>query len=75
MKNRVEDNKSIACIKRIQRLTCFLTDEELAFIDAYLKKNRISNKSRWMRETLICAILKDLDDNYPTLFDEHEMRR
>ncbi len=76
MKKREECNKSVNVeIKRAQRLTCFLSDEEMAFIEGYLKKNNISNRSRWMRETLKCFIIQDMEDNYPTLFDEHEMRR
>lgn len=62
-------------VKRYQRLTCFLSEEELAFIDTYLKKNKVANRSKWLRETILLFIHKDLDSNYPTLFDEHEMRR
>lgn len=61
--------------KRYQRLSCFLSEEEMSFIDSYLRKNKITNKSRWIRETLISFIHRDLDNNYPTLFDEHDMRR
>lgn len=76
MSKKVVSNKISSCdIKRGQRLTCFLTDEEMLFIENYLRKNGVSNRSRWMRETLISFILRDLDDNYPLLFDEHEMRR
>ncbi|WP_018109091.1 hypothetical protein [Bacteroides propionicifaciens] len=62
-------------VKRYQRLTCFLSEEELTFIDAYLKNNKIANRSKWLRETILLFIHKDLDNKYPTLFDEHEMRR
>ncbi len=76
MKKRVECHKTQNCdIKRTQRITCFLSDEEMDFIDTYLSNNNISNKSRWIRETLMCFIHEDLDNNYPMLFDEHEMRR
>ena len=62
-------------VKRYRRLSCFLSEEELAYIDSYLRKNNITNRSRWIRETLFLFIHKDLNDNYPTLFDEHDMRR
>ena len=69
-------SKPASCeVKRPKKLTCFLSEEEAAFIDAYLRKNKITNRSRWMRETLLLFIYKDLNDNYPTLFDEHDMRR
>ncbi|MCK9180268.1 MAG: hypothetical protein PHQ88_07415 [Bacteroides sp.] len=61
--------------KRLMRLTCFLNEQEYQFIDNYLEKNKITNKSRWLRETVLLSIYKEMDENYPTLFDEHEMRR
>ncbi|HJD91230.1 hypothetical protein, partial [Bacteroides coprosuis] len=69
-------NKSVCQeVKRYQRMTCFLSEEELSFVEAYLEKNKISNRSRWLRETILLFIHKDLNDKYPTLFDEHDMRR
>lgn len=62
-------------VKRHQRLTCLLSEEEQNFIDSYLKKNKITNRSRWLRETILLFVHKDLENKYPTLFDEHEMRR
>jgi hypothetical protein len=52
-----------------------VSDEEMKIIDDYLKKYRIGNKSNWMRETLLSFIYKNLDEDYPTLFGEHDMRR
>ncbi|MFR9165611.1 MAG: hypothetical protein ACLVKO_05055 [Dysgonomonas sp.] len=67
-----EKKKNIIRDKQI----CFsLSDEEYELISAYLKKYSISNKSRWLRQTVISHILKNLDQDYPTLFDENEMRR
>lgn len=60
---------------RKKRLVCHISDEEDAFIERYLRKYRISNKSRWVRETLISFIYQNLSKDYPTLFDEHDMRR
>ena len=62
-------------VKRYQRMTCFLSEEELSYVESNLKKNKITNRSRWLRETILLFIHKDLDDKYPTLFDEHDMRR
>ena len=55
---------------RHERLTCLVNDEEMRIIDGYLRKYGIENKSRWMRE-----IHRNLDYDYPTLFNEHDMRR
>ena len=60
---------------RHARLTCLVSDEEMRIIDNYLQKYGIANKSRWMRETLLAFIHRNLDHDYPTLFNEHDMRR
>lgn len=60
---------------RTKRLTCMMSEEELRFVNRYLRKYRISNKSRWMRETLLRFIHYNVEEDYPTLFDEHQMRR
>jgi hypothetical protein len=49
-------------------------DEHKA-VKRYLSKYKIENKSRWYRETIISHILKTLEEDYPTLFRENEMRR
>ena len=60
---------------RNQRMTFLLSKEEKALVERYLRKYRIGNRSRWMRETLLAFILEKLGQDYPTLFDEHDMRR
>ncbi|MCQ2064516.1 MAG: hypothetical protein MJY66_01500 [Bacteroidaceae bacterium] len=60
---------------RKNRITFLASDEEKRIIESYLKKYRIANRSRWMRETLITFIIRKLDQDYPMLFDEQEMRR
>lgn len=61
--------------KRTLRMTCLLSEEEQRIINCYLKKYKISNKSRWFRETVLTFIHKNMDEDYPTLFGEHDMRR
>lgn len=60
---------------RDNRMVFLLNKEEKDFMDSYLRKYKIQNRSRWMRETLMQFILKNLDKDYPTLFDEQDMRR
>ena len=62
-------------VPRHSRVVCLVSEEEMRIIDDYLKKYRIHNKSNWMRETLLSFIYKNLDEDYPTLFGEHDMRR
>jgi hypothetical protein len=62
-------------VVRTERLTTLFSDEEKQILDSYLRKYHIVNRSRWMRETLLSFILRSLEQDYPTLFDEHDMRR
>lgn len=52
-----------------------LTEDEYQLIDFYLRKYKITNRSRWFRETVLNYIFKNMDQDYPTLFSENEMRR
>lgn len=61
--------------KRQQRMVCLMSDEEQRIVDRYLEKYKISNKSRWLRETILMFIHKNMEEDYPTLFGEHDMRR
>lgn len=67
--------KRTDCIKRDKHIAISLNEKEYAIIDAYIKKYKIGNRTRWVRETLISFVLKNLEQDYPTLFDENEMRR
>ena len=60
---------------RNKHIAFSLNSEEHELVASYIKKYKISNKSRWIRETLLTHILKTLDQDYPTLFGENEMRR
>lgn len=62
-------------VVRHARLVCLVSDEEMRIVDNYLRKYKIENKSRWMRETLLAFIHQNLEQDYPTLFNEHDMRR
>ena len=61
--------------KREQRIVCLMSNEELRIVDRYLAHYKITNKSRWFRETILAFIHKNMDEDYPTLFGEHDMRR
>jgi len=52
-----------------------LNEEEHKLISNYLSKYHISNRSRWCREVIISHILKMLEQDYPMLFSDNEMRR
>lgn len=60
---------------RAERYSFLVNPDEKQMIENYLRKYKIRNRSRWMRETLMTFIIKNLDQDYPTLFNEQEMRR
>lgn len=62
-------------VKRTKIVQFSLNEKEQELVCAYMKKYKIENRSRWLRETVIAHIFKNLDKDYPTLFGENEMRR
>lgn len=61
--------------KRELRMTCLMSEDEQKIVDRYLEKYKITNKSRWLRETILMFVYKNMEEDYPTLFGEHDMRR
>lgn len=61
--------------KRDKKVHFSLNEKEYELILSYAKKYKIENRSRWIRETIVGHVLKNLDMDYPTLFGENEMRR
>jgi len=70
-----KNSQSVPNHPRNKQIAFMLNDDEYKLVCNYLKKYKIENKSRWYRETIIAHILKRLDQDYPTLFGENEMRR
>jgi metal-responsive CopG/Arc/MetJ family transcriptional regulator len=54
--------------KRKNRVAIMLNDEEMKAMNRFIETYKIKNKSRFVRETLITAILKKFDEDHPTLF-------
>ena len=65
----------VECTKRERRMSILSSDDEQLIVDRYLEKYKITNKSRWLRETILMFIHKNMEEDYPTLFGEHDMRR
>ena len=54
--------------KREQRMVCLMSEEEQRIVDRYLEKYKIT-------KTILMFIHKNMEEDYPTLFGEHDMRR
>lgn len=65
MKNKVRKDEQM---KRVHRQSFMLNAREMRAVNRYCEKYRVSNKSKFMRETIVTAILKKFDEDHPTLF-------
>ena len=77
MVNQGKQRKKVSASEppRKRRMVFLLSEEEDKIVESYLEKYQIANKGRWLRETVLGFIHKNMEDDYPTLFKEHDMRR
>ncbi len=54
---------------RTHRHLFTLNDEENKALNRFLTKYKVSNKSKFIRETLMIAVIKKFEQDHPTLFD------
>jgi hypothetical protein len=62
-------------LKRRHKAGFLLNDKELEAVDAYCKKYKIENKSKFMRETVMRFVMEQFLNDYPTLFDKQDLDR
>lgn len=60
--------KQKASLVRRHRQVIYLNDKEMEAISQYCEKFRVGTKSVLFREAIMEKVLKELDDNHPTLF-------
>ena len=77
MVNRGKKRKKVpsSAPSRKRRMVCLLSEEEVQIVNRYLETYQITNKARWLRETILAFIHENMEEDYPTLFKEHDMRR
>jgi len=61
-------------MNRTNKVTISLNDKEMRVLEQFYKKYKIEKRSRFLRETIMLTVLKKFDEDYPTLFEENEMR-
>ena len=59
-------------LRRKNRLSLLLNSREMKAIEVYCNRYRIKNKSEFMRATIMKAIIKRFDEEYPSLWEESE---
>ncbi|MBO5975054.1 MAG: hypothetical protein J6U44_03900 [Paludibacteraceae bacterium] len=55
-------------LSRKNRMTFLLNDEEKKAFDRYVRKYRVKNQSRFLRELVMLAVIRQLEEDHPTLF-------
>ena len=60
--------KQKAALVRRHRQVIYLNDSEMAAINEYCEKFRVRVKTVMFREAIMEKVLKELNDNPPTLF-------
>jgi hypothetical protein len=59
-------------LRRTNRLSVMLNNRELRALGIYCSRYRVKNKSEFLRETVMKAILKRFEEEHPTLWEEPE---
>jgi len=54
---------------RTHRQIFTLNDEENKALTRYITKYNVQNKSKFIRETLMMTIIRNMEEDHPTLFD------
>jgi hypothetical protein len=47
---------------------------ELSAINHYCKQFQVKNRAKFMREVIITEVLRKFDENYPTLWNDSQLR-
>lgn len=71
---KVETKEPQMKMVRRNRVVISLNDKEMAVLNRFYGKYKITNKTKWLRETIILTVLKKFESDAPTLFSEEEMR-
>lgn len=62
-------------LRRKHKHQILLNDYEIDALNRYCKKHNILNKSKVIREALFSKVIKNFEDDYPTLFGKDELAR
>ena len=60
--------KQREALRRIHKSVVFFNEKEVAAIDEYCSRFKVSSRSALIREATMEHILSALDENHPTLF-------
>ncbi len=66
-KGRISERKTKNSL-RTHKYVFTLNDEENRALLRYIEKYKVQNRSRFIRETLMLAVIKKFEEDHPTLF-------
>jgi len=55
---------------RRNRITFMLNDKEMAALGRLYAKYKVRNKSKFLREAVMNTVIRRLEEDYPSLFDQ-----
>ena len=61
-------DKQRASLRRTHRKSVFFNQQELAAIDEYCRRFKVSSRSALIRNSVMKHVLEGLEENHPTLF-------
>ncbi|MFN2379984.1 MAG: hypothetical protein ABR519_07220 [Bacteroidales bacterium] len=59
-------------LKRSNRLTIMLNNREMRALNLYCHRFRVKNRSGFLRQTVMTAILQRFNDQMPTLWEDSD---
>jgi hypothetical protein len=59
---------------RVHKVGFMFNEDEYKAIERHIKKYKIKNKSKWLRTIIMTEVWQKMSRDYPTLFNEEEMR-
>lgn len=62
-------------LRRVHKAQILLNDYEIDALNQYCKKYKIHNRSKVIREALFTKVLRNFEDDHPTLFGQDELSR
>jgi hypothetical protein len=61
-------DKQREALRRSHRKTVFFNDKELAAIQEYCRRFKVSSRSALIRQSVMERVLRGLEESHPTLF-------
>jgi hypothetical protein len=70
---KAKKNREIE-LRRINRQAILFNQRELNAINHYCQRFKVDNRSKFMREAIITEVLRKFDQNYPTLWEDAQLK-